>query len=133
MNRVLIRPYLNKTFYELWKDRKPNIGYFIVFACNCFILNIKDNLCKFNPKYDVIFSRYSNTNKAYSVYNKRTLVVEECIHVIFDEFNPSYTEKVVVNDDADEELQKEKFSNDKQDNALCENQEKRQERQTNIK
>ena len=28
LNRVLIRPHLNKTLYELWKDRKPNISYF---------------------------------------------------------------------------------------------------------
>ena len=28
LNRVLIRLTLNKTPYELWKDRKINIGYF---------------------------------------------------------------------------------------------------------
>ena len=38
LNRVLIRPNLNKTPYELWKDRKPNIGYFKVFGCKCFVL-----------------------------------------------------------------------------------------------
>ena len=31
LNRVLIRPYLNKTLYELWKDRKHNIGYLKAF------------------------------------------------------------------------------------------------------
>ena len=34
LNRVLIRPHLNKTPYELWKDRKPNISYFKVFDVN---------------------------------------------------------------------------------------------------
>ncbi|KAH9717278.1 hypothetical protein KPL71_021758 [Citrus sinensis] len=53
LNRVLIRPNLNKTPYELWKDRKPNIGYFKVFGCKCFVLNTKDNLGKFDPKSDV--------------------------------------------------------------------------------
>ena len=53
LNRVLIRPYLNKTPYELWKDRKPNIGYFKVFECKCFILNTKDSLSKFDSKSDV--------------------------------------------------------------------------------
>ena len=129
LNRVLIRPHLNKTPYELWKDRKPNIDYFKVFGCKCFILNTKENLSKFDPKSDIgIFLGYSNSSKTY---NKRTLVVEETMHVTFDESNPSSTEKGVVNDDADGDLQEE-FSKDKQKNASQENQENEQEEQTNM-
>ncbi|KAH9734859.1 Integrase catalytic domain-containing protein [Citrus sinensis] len=132
LNRMLIRPHLNKTPYELWKDRKPNIGYFKIFGCKCFILNTKDNLGKFDPKSDVgIFLRYSTSSKAYRVYNKRTLVVEESMHVTFDESNPSSAEKGVVNDDANGELQ-EKSSKENQENAPQENQEDRQEEQTNM-
>ncbi|KAH9671187.1 Integrase catalytic domain-containing protein [Citrus sinensis] len=117
LNWVLIRPNLNKTSYELWKDRKPNIGYFKVFGCKCFVLNTKDNLGKFDPKSDVgIFLGYSNSSKAYRVYNKRTLVVEESMHVTFDESNHSSTEKVVVDDNAEEE-QQEEASNDNQEDA----------------
>ncbi|KAH9768815.1 Integrase catalytic domain-containing protein [Citrus sinensis] len=116
LNRMLIRPNLDKTPYELWKDRKPNIGYFKVFGCKCFVLNTKDNLGKFDPKSDVgIFLGYSNSSKAYRVYNKRTLVVEESMHVTFDESNPS-TEKAVVDDNAEEE-QQEEASNDNQEDA----------------
>ncbi|KAH9699792.1 Integrase catalytic domain-containing protein [Citrus sinensis] len=126
------RPHLNKTPYELWKDRKPNIGYFKVFECKCFILNTKDNLGKFDLKSDVgIFFGYSNSSKAYRVYNKRTLVMEESMHVTFDEFNPSSAEKGVANDDADGELQEES-SKENQENAPQENQEDRQEEQINI-
>jgi transposase InsO family protein len=32
LNRVLIRPILKKTPYELWNGRKPNIGYFHAFG-----------------------------------------------------------------------------------------------------
>ncbi|KAH9791908.1 hypothetical protein KPL71_003919 [Citrus sinensis] len=118
LNRVLIRPNLNKTPYELWKDRKPNIGYFKVFGCKCFVLNTKDNLGKFDSKSDVgIFLGYSNSSKAYRVYNKRTLVVEESMHVTFDESNPFSTKKVVVDDDAGEEEQEEEASNDNQEDA----------------
>ena len=39
LNRVLIRPILEKTPYELWKGKKPNISYFHAFGCKCFILN----------------------------------------------------------------------------------------------
>ncbi|KAH9679892.1 Integrase catalytic domain-containing protein [Citrus sinensis] len=132
LNQVLIRPHLNKTPYELWKDRKLNIGYFKVFGCKCFILNTKDNLGKFDPKSDIgIFLEYSNSSKAYRVYNKRTLVVEESMHITFDESNPSSAEKGVVNDDADGELQ-EKSSKENQENAPQENQEDRQEEQTNM-
>ncbi|KAH9659187.1 Integrase catalytic domain-containing protein [Citrus sinensis] len=127
LNRVLIRSYLNKIPYELWKDRKPNIGYFKVFGCKCFILNTKDNIGKFDTKSDVgIFLGYSNSSKVYRVYNKRTLVVEESMHVAFDESNPSFAEKVVVDNDAYEELQEES-PNDKQKDALHGNEEEQHE------
>ena len=129
---MLIKPHLNKTSYELWKDRKLNIGYFKVFGCKCFILNTKDNLGKLDPKFDVgIFLGFSNSSKAYRVYNKRTLVVEESMHVTFDESNPSSAEKGVVNDDADGELQEE-LSKENQENAPQENQDDRQEEQSNM-
>ncbi|KAH9669581.1 Integrase catalytic domain-containing protein [Citrus sinensis] len=132
LNRVFIRPNLNKTPYELWKHRKPNIGYFKVFGCKCFILNTKDNIGKFDPKSNVgIFLGYSNSSKVYRVYNKNTLVVEESMHVIFDESNPSSAEKGINYDDANGELQEEP-SNDNQENALQRNQEDEQEEQTNM-
>ena len=85
-NRALIRPILMKTPYELWKDRKPNLDYFHAFGCKCFIYNNdKDNLEKIDPKSDErIFLGYSTTSKAFRVFNKRTLVIEENIHIVFD-------------------------------------------------
>ena len=51
--------------------------------------NRKDNLGKFDAKGDEsIFLGYSLTSKAFRVFNKRSLVVEKSIHVIFDESNP---------------------------------------------
>ena len=71
-------------------DRKPNISYFNVFGCKYFILNTKDNLGKFDLKSNVgNFLGYSNISKAYRIYNKRTLVIEESTHVTFDESNLS--------------------------------------------
>ena len=37
-----------------------------------------------------IFIGYSISNKIHKVYNKRTLVIEESMHVVFDESNISY-------------------------------------------
>ena len=84
-NRVLVRPQLKKTPYELLKERKPNIAYLRAFGCKCYILvNGKEDLGKFDSRSDEgIFLGYSERSKAYRVFNKRTLVVEESIHVEF--------------------------------------------------
>ena len=93
-------------------------------------MNIKDNLGKFEPKFDVgIFLGYSNSSKAYRVYNKKTLVVEESMHVMFDESNSSSAEKVVVDDYAYEELQ-EDSSKDIQKDTPPGNQEEQYEETT---
>ena len=105
LNRVLIRSSLDKTLYELWKNHKPNISYFKVFGSKCFILNTKDNLGKFNAKSSVrIFFGYSLSSKAYRVFNKKTMVVEESIHVVFDESNDSLERRENIDDDAGLEL-----------------------------
>ncbi|RCU38697.1 transposase, partial [Acinetobacter baumannii] len=89
INRVSLRPIIKKTPYELWKGRRPNISYLKVFGSKCFVLNDQDNLGKFDPKSDEgIFLGYSSSSKAYRVFNRRTLIVEESVHVTFDESNP---------------------------------------------
>jgi len=50
--------------------------------------NGKDALGNFDPMSDdAIFLGYSSHSKAYKVFNKRTLCVEESVHVLFDETN----------------------------------------------
>ena len=81
---------MDKTPYELWKNKKSNISYFKVFGSICFILNTKNNLENFDAKYNVgIFLGYSSSSKAYRVFDKKTMVVEETTHVVFDEYNDS--------------------------------------------
>ena len=86
LNHTLIRPILKKTPHKLWKGRKPNIDYFHVFVCRCFVLNNdKDSLGKFDAKSnEAIFLEYFTSSKAFRVFNKKTLVVKESIHIIFD-------------------------------------------------
>ena len=83
----MMRPIINKTPYELYFGKKPNITYFRTFGCKCYVHNNgKDNLGKFDARSDeATFLGYSSHSKAYRVYNKRTMCVEESIHVIFDE------------------------------------------------
>ena len=80
---------MKKTPYELYKGRKPNISHFKVFGCKYFVLNNgKDNISKFDAKADdCIFIGYSSHSHAYRIYNKRTMTVEESVHVVFDETN----------------------------------------------
>ena len=101
LNRALVRPILKKTFYELWKGRRPNISYFHIFRCKCFIHNNnKDNLEKFNARSDEgIFLGYSTTSKAYRVFNKKILVVEKLIHVTFDESNHKSLDRNIEDDE----------------------------------
>jgi hypothetical protein len=57
-----------KTPYELLNDRKPNIAYFQVFGCKCYILKKDTRLSKFEKKYDEGFLLgYSTTSKVYRV------------------------------------------------------------------
>ncbi len=117
LNRALIRPILNKTPYELWKGKKPNISYFHAFGCKCFVLNNgKDNLGKFDAKSDeAIFVGYSSKSKAFRVFNKRTLVIEESIHVVFDETNNATRKECCSdNDVVDDAHQKETNHNEKE-------------------
>jgi len=88
-NRIYIRPILEKTAYELFKGRRPNISYFHQFGCTCYILNNKLYLKKFDAKAQRgIFLDYSERSKAYRVYNSETLCVEESMHVKFDDKEP---------------------------------------------
>ena len=66
--------------------RKPNVSYFKVFGCTCFVLNTKDNLGKFDSKFfEAIFVGYSNNSKTYRVFNRSNLTIEESVHVKFEE------------------------------------------------
>nr|GEU89175.1 retrovirus-related Pol polyprotein from transposon TNT 1-94 [Tanacetum cinerariifolium] len=90
LNRILIRHFLEKTPYELFKGKKPSLEYIKVFSCKCFILNTKYYLTKFDPKStEGIFLGYSPNSKAYIILNKEIMKVEESLNVKFDESPPS--------------------------------------------
>jgi len=97
-NRIYFCKNSNKTLFEIYYLRKPNVSYFKVFGCKCFILNIKGNLGKFDPKsFKAIFVGYSNTSKAYRVFNKLTLTIKESMHVKFEKSNSLVKNIVEIN------------------------------------
>ena len=62
---------------------------YLIFGCKYFVLNNdKESLGKFDAKADeAIFLGYSLQSKTYRVFNRRTLCLEESIHVVCDETN----------------------------------------------
>ncbi|GJV82187.1 retrovirus-related pol polyprotein from transposon TNT 1-94 [Tanacetum coccineum] len=85
-NRSLIRRRHNKTPYELNHDRKPDLMYFHVFGALCYLTNDAEDLGKLKPKADIrIFVGYAPAKMAYRIYNRRTRLIMETIHVEFDE------------------------------------------------
>ncbi|KAJ9556466.1 hypothetical protein OSB04_011080 [Centaurea solstitialis] len=85
-NRTTINKRFKKTPYHIINRRVPNVKFFHVFGCRCYILNNRDNLGKFDKKADEGYVLgYSLTSKTFRVYNKRTNMVMETVYVIFDE------------------------------------------------
>jgi len=73
-----------------------------VLGCKCYVHNNgKDVLGKVDPRSDeAIFLGYSSHSKAYKVFNKQTLCVEESVHVLLDETN-----SLIERDAQDEEYE----------------------------
>nr|GEX38000.1 retrovirus-related Pol polyprotein from transposon TNT 1-94 [Tanacetum cinerariifolium] len=89
-NRVLVTKPHNKTPYELLHGRLPSIGFMRPFGCPVTILNTLDPLGKFQGKVDEGFLvGYSVCSKAFRVFNSRTRIVHETLHVNFMENKPN--------------------------------------------
>ncbi|GJY81437.1 retrovirus-related pol polyprotein from transposon TNT 1-94 [Tanacetum coccineum] len=89
-NRVLVIKPHNKTPYELFLGRKPALSFMRPFGCPVTILNTIDHLGKFDGEDDEgFFIGYSTNSKAFRVFNSRTRIVEENLHVKFSEDTPN--------------------------------------------
>ncbi|GJQ95267.1 putative ribonuclease H-like domain-containing protein [Tanacetum coccineum] len=88
-NRVLLIKPHNKTPYELFLDRKPALSFMRPFRCRVTILNTLDHLGKFDEKADEgFFVGYFVNSKAFRVFNIRTRIVEDNLHITFLENKP---------------------------------------------
>ncbi|GJW06088.1 retrovirus-related pol polyprotein from transposon TNT 1-94 [Tanacetum coccineum] len=85
-NRSIIIPTHEKTAYHIINDRKPSIKHLHIFGCTCYLTRDGENLDKMKEKGDMcILVGYSTQSKGYRVYNKRTRLIVESIHLRFDE------------------------------------------------
>nr|GEZ78307.1 retrovirus-related Pol polyprotein from transposon TNT 1-94 [Tanacetum cinerariifolium] len=99
-NRSLVIPRHEKTPYHIINERKPSVKFFHIFGFVCYIVRDNENLDKMKEKGDeCIFVGYSTQSRAYRVFNKRTRVIMEFIHVNFDEL-PHMTSVHISSDPA---------------------------------
>ncbi|GKB63342.1 retrovirus-related pol polyprotein from transposon TNT 1-94, partial [Tanacetum coccineum] len=104
-NRSIIVKRHDRTPYETFRERIPDINYFHVFGCLVFIHNHKDHLGKFDAKADDgYFLGYSLNSKAFRVFNTRRQQMEETYHVTFDEsikairFTNTFMDEIGIDD-----------------------------------
>nr|GFB90690.1 Gag-Pol polyprotein [Tanacetum cinerariifolium] len=85
-NRSLVIPHHEKTPNHIINDQKLSVKFFHIFGFVCYIVRDRENLDKMKEKGDeYIFVGYSNKSRAYRIFNNRTRVIMESIHVNFDE------------------------------------------------
>lgn len=71
-NRAPTRALDNSTPYEVWFNRKPVVKHLKIFGSTAIALNKKHHH-KFRPKgIEYVIVGYSNTSKAYRLYDKST-------------------------------------------------------------
>nr|GEX61947.1 ribonuclease H-like domain-containing protein [Tanacetum cinerariifolium] len=70
--------------------RKPNIKFFRVFGCRCYLLNDYEDVGKLKAKGDIrVFVGYSKEYAAFRIYNKQTLGYSQQEGIDYDEtFSP---------------------------------------------
>nr|GFA61079.1 hypothetical protein [Tanacetum cinerariifolium] len=87
-NSSIIHKRFDKTPYELMNKRKPNIKFFYVFGCRCYLLNDYEDVGKLKAKRDIrVFVGYSKQSAAFRIYNKRTRKIHGSENVNFDEIS----------------------------------------------
>nr|GFA05620.1 retrovirus-related Pol polyprotein from transposon TNT 1-94 [Tanacetum cinerariifolium] len=82
-NRSIINKRFDETPYEIMNKRKPNIKFFCVFGCRCYLLNDYEDVRKLKAKGDIrVFVGYSKESVAFRIYNKRTRKIHESVNIM---------------------------------------------------
>nr|GEW61149.1 uncharacterized mitochondrial protein AtMg00810-like [Tanacetum cinerariifolium] len=93
LEEVLVTKPHNKTPHALLLGRTPSIGFMRPFDCPVTILNTLDSLGKFDGNADEGFLvRYSVSSKAFRVFNSKTKIIQETLHINFLENQPNVAE-----------------------------------------
>ncbi|KAJ9552721.1 hypothetical protein OSB04_016766 [Centaurea solstitialis] len=85
-NKYLVVKRFEKTLYQLLHNKRPNVKFFHIFGCKCYVLNDREPIGKFDPKGDdAIFIGYSWDFAAYRVYVPRSQIFVVSTNVKFDD------------------------------------------------
>ncbi|GJT24581.1 retrovirus-related pol polyprotein from transposon TNT 1-94 [Tanacetum coccineum] len=102
-NRSIIILTHGKMAYHIINDRKPSIKHLHIFGCICYISRDGENLDKMKEKGDqCVMVGYSTQSKGYRVYNKRTRLIVESIHInplLEEYYNPTHGQAEENNND----------------------------------
>ncbi|GKE64755.1 integrase, catalytic region, zinc finger, CCHC-type containing protein [Tanacetum coccineum] len=99
--------FVNQTLHEWYENigithqtsvaRTPQqngLSFFHVFGSLFYPTNDNEDLGKFDAKADIrIFIGYAPAKKAFKIYNRRTQIITEIIHVTFDELTVMASEQ----------------------------------------
>nr|GFA93312.1 retrovirus-related Pol polyprotein from transposon TNT 1-94 [Tanacetum cinerariifolium] len=111
-NHSVIHKRFDKTPYELMNKRKPNIKFFRIFGCRCYLLNDYEDVGKLKVKGDIgVFVGYSKESSAFRIYNKRTRKIHESVDVNFDEISEIASKQFSLEPGLSNLNEKEKSSN----------------------
>nr|GEW08387.1 hypothetical protein [Tanacetum cinerariifolium] len=92
--------------------RKPNIRFFRVFGCRCYLLNDYEDVGKLKAKGDIgVFVGYSKESAAFRIYNKRTRKIHKSVNVNFDEISKMASKQFSLEPDLSNFNKREKSSN----------------------
>ncbi|GJU77410.1 ribonuclease H-like domain-containing protein [Tanacetum coccineum] len=89
-NRTLIEAARTMLADSKLPTTTPTLSFIRPFRCPITILNTIDHLGKYDGKADEgFFIGYSLNSKAFRVFNSRTMIVEEILHIMFSKSIPN--------------------------------------------
>nr|GEY31843.1 hypothetical protein [Tanacetum cinerariifolium] len=92
--------------------RKPNIKFFRVFGCRCYLLNDYEDVGKLKANGNIgVFVGYSKEFAAFRIYNKRTRKIHESMNVNFDEISKMASKQFSLEPGLSNLIEREKSSN----------------------
>jgi hypothetical protein len=104
LNRTINSQNMVETPYEQVFKRKPSVAYYRIFGCTAYRFVQEAELTKLDPKSKkCIFVGYSQTSRAYRIWDPSTDKVKETNDVTFDESLKEYSKELL--DDIEESSQ----------------------------
>nr|GEV90643.1 hypothetical protein [Tanacetum cinerariifolium] len=138
IEKKIVKPSISKIEFQTQNDLENririihsfeniNFKFYKTIWCPVTILNTIDHLGKFDGKADEsFFIGYSLNSKAFRVFNSRTRIVEEKLHIRFSENTPNVVDPKNSNDDGSKPLSidEKKVNEDPRKENECNDQEK---------